>query len=202
MYLNTFQYKPEHVDCKSCASFVRKKGCTAQSCPWLAERIEAGTVGYKEAVMETFPRNAYMDARLHTVIHRFTGSLFLTPAHRQRMEQVKAQQGHRRRRDTPAYFSAMFLLTSNEELCTRTANCFCKHGIEFDYAVMRDASPHNYTLFSAARDIYTNSSGVAVSDLSNAEVVDTLAFSLIVNAMLVARYGCSVLKITDREGKL
>ena len=40
-----------------------------------------------------------------------------------------------------------------------------------------------------------------VSDLANAEVVDTLAFSLIVNAMLIARYGCPILKITDREGK-
>ena len=41
-----------------------------------------------------------------------------------------------------------------------------------------------------------------MSDLSNAEVVDTLAFSLIVNALLVARYGCSVLKIQDREAKV
>ena len=26
-----------------------------QTCPWLAERIEAGVVGYREAVLETFP---------------------------------------------------------------------------------------------------------------------------------------------------
>ena len=42
---------------------------------------------------------------------------------------------------------------------------------------------------------------IFLSDLANAEVVDTLAFSLIDNALLVARYGCPVLKITDREGK-
>ena len=197
MYLNTFQYKPEHIDCKQCTEFVRKKGCTAQVCPWLAERIEAGTVGYREAVIETFPRSPHMDARLHTVIRRFTGSLFLTPAHRQRMVLMKAHQGHRRRRDTPAYFSAMYLLTANEDLCNRTTNCFCIHGIEFDYATLRDISPHNFTLFSAARDIYTDSSGVTVGDLTNADVVDVLALSLIVNALLVARYGCSVLKIRE-----
>ena len=71
MYLNTFQYKPEHIGCKQCTEFVRKKGCTAQVCPWLAELIEAGTVGYREAVMETFHRSPHMDARLHTVIRRF-----------------------------------------------------------------------------------------------------------------------------------
>ena len=95
----------------------------------------------------------------------------------------------------------MYLLTADEDLCRRTKGCFCKHGIEFDKADLRNVAPHGFTLFSAARDIYTDSSGTMVSDLANAEVEDTLAFSLIVNALLVARYGCPVLKITDREGK-
>lgn len=89
MYINTFQYKPEHVDCRLCTKYAgKKKGCTAQGCPWLAERIEAGVVGYEEAVMETFPRSAHLDARLHTAIRRFTGSLFLSPAHQGRMERL------------------------------------------------------------------------------------------------------------------
>ena len=138
MYINTFQYKPEHVDCTLCTEFTRKQGCTAKGCPWLAERIEAGVVGYKEAVMETFPRNVHTDARLHTAIRRFSGSLFLTAAHYQRMERMKVRQGYRRRRDTPAYYAAMYLLTANEDICTRAANCFCRYGIEFDYATTQD----------------------------------------------------------------
>ncbi len=201
MYINTFQYKPEHVDCTLCTEYTRKKVCTAKSCPWLAERIEAGVVGYKEAVMETFPRDPHLEARLNTAVRRFSGSLFLSPAHYQRMEQKKAQQGYRRRRDTPAYCAAMYLLTANEDICTRTANCFCRYSIEFDYAITRDISPHNYTLLSAARDIYSDGSSVALSDLALSEIMDTLAFSLIINALLIARYGCSVLKICDREGK-
>ena len=138
MYINTFQYKPEHVDCTLCTEFTRKQSCTAKGCPWLAERIEAGVVGYKEAVMETFPRNVHTDARLHTAIRRFSGSLFLTAAHYQRMERMKVRQGYRRRRDTPAYYAAMYLLTANEDICTRAANCFCRYGIEFDYATTQD----------------------------------------------------------------
>ena len=203
MFINTFQYKPEHVDCRLCTEYGgKKKGCTAaQGCPWLAERIEAGVVGYEEAVMETFPRDAHLDARLHTAIQRFTGSLFLTPGHKGRMERMKAREGCRRKRDTPAYFAAMYLLTANDDLYLRAANCFCKHGIEFDYATTKDISPHCYTLLSAARDIYADGSGVALSDLSNNEVVDTLAFSLIVNALLVSRYGCAVLEIRERSAR-
>ncbi len=72
---------------------------------------------------------------------------------------------------------------------------------EFDYATTQDISPHNYTLLSAAKDIYSDGSSVALNDLAISEVVDTLAFSLIVNALLIARYGCSVLKISEKEGK-
>lgn len=55
MYINTFKYKPEDVSCVLCTEYVKKLGCTALSCPCLAERMEAGTVGYAEAVAELFP---------------------------------------------------------------------------------------------------------------------------------------------------
>ena len=89
-------------------------------------------------------------------------------------------------------------LTSNADIYNAAANCFCRKGIEFDYAVMKNVTPHNYTLFSAARDIYTDATGVTLSDLANREVTDTLVFSLITNALLIARYGCAVLSIRER----
>ena len=55
MYINTFKYTPKDVSCQLCTEYVKKLGCTALRCPWLAERIEAGVVGYREAVLETFP---------------------------------------------------------------------------------------------------------------------------------------------------
>ena len=198
LQINTFQYNPADVDCNQCSKYGGKEqGCTAKTCPWLAKRIEAGVAGYEEAIRETFPRDAHLDDRLRTVVRYFTGSLYITTSHQRRMERMMKH----RRQNTPAYYSAMYLLTADEDLCRRTKGCFCKHGIEFDKADLRNVAPHAFTLFSAARDIYTDSSGTMVSDLANTEVVDTLAFSLIVNALLVARYGCAVLKITDREGK-
>ena len=73
-------------------------------------------VGYEEAVRDTFPHDAHLDARLRTVIRRFTGLLFLIPSHEQRMECVKIEQVYRRKRSTPAYYAAMYLLTANEDL--------------------------------------------------------------------------------------
>ncbi len=150
------------------------------------------------AIMETIPRIPHREDCPHIGTRRFFGSLFLTADHRQRMKKLKTRLGSRRGRDTPAYFAAMYLLTANEGLYHHAANCFCRYGIEFAYATLRDMSPHDYTLFSAAKDIYLDTPGMALADLANSVVVDPLAFSLIANALLIARYGRAVLDIRER----
>lgn len=54
MHVKTFKYKPEDVACVLCTEYIKKLGCTALSCTCLAERMEAGTVGYAEAMAELF----------------------------------------------------------------------------------------------------------------------------------------------------
>ena len=100
-------------------------------CPWLADRIEAGVVGYREAVLETFPHERRLFQRLNLLIKHYPGSLWSNEQHERRMQYQCAVQGYRRRRDTNAYYAAMYLLTSDDDIYRRTANCFCKDGIEF-----------------------------------------------------------------------
>lgn len=136
MYINTFKYTPKDVSCQLCTEYVKKLGCTALRCPWLAERIEAGVVGYREAVLETFPHERRLFQRLNLLIKHYPGSLWSNEQHERRMQYQCAVQGYRRRRDTNAYYAAMYLLTSNDDIYRRTANCFCKDGIEFGYIPM------------------------------------------------------------------
>lgn len=137
MYINTFKYTPKDVSCQLCTEYVKKLGCTALRCPWLAERIEAGVVGYRESVLETFPHERRLFQRLNLLIKHYPGSLWSNEQHERRMQYQCAVQGYRRRRDTNAYYAAMYLLTSNDDIYRRTANCFCKDGIEFGYAVLK-----------------------------------------------------------------
>lgn len=71
MYINTFKYTPKDVSCQLCTEYVKKLGCTALRCPWLAERIEAGVVGYREAVLETFPHERRLFQRLNLLIKHY-----------------------------------------------------------------------------------------------------------------------------------
>ena len=106
--------------------------------------------------------------------------------------------GYYRHRDTPAFYAAMYLLTSNADIYERAATCFCKRGVEFGYALLRGISSHNYTLLAAARSICTGSNGLTAGDLADADVVDPEEFQLIVNALLIARFGPAALHL--REG--
>lgn len=117
-----FKYKMEDVECKFCTEYRgKKRGCAHAVCPWLAERIEAGVVGYEEALLDSFPHNPRLGAKLRTAVQLFHGSLWLNEGHRQRMETLKAREGFQRRRDTPAYFAAMYLLTADPDTANRTA---------------------------------------------------------------------------------
>ena len=108
MFISTFRYKPEYVACPLCTEYRKDQGCTLSACPWLAERIEAGVVGYQEAVMGTMPRHRLLAPRLRVLITCFPGSLWKDERHQERMEYAKARLGYYRRRDTPAFYAALF----------------------------------------------------------------------------------------------
>ena len=104
-------------------------------------------------------------------------------AHRKRMETLRLLLGCRKERDTPEFFAALYLLTSNKELADRTFNCFFRGGIDFRYARRRGISSHDYTLLMAAKSLYCHT------------------FRLLINALLIARFGLDALKITERRGQ-
>ena len=201
MYINTFKYTPEDVDCKLCTEYVKKFGCTACGCPWMAERIEAGVVSYSEVGRQMVPHDKRLMARPETLIRDFPGMLWKDEPHGQRVEGEKTPRRHSKRRDTPAFLEVRFRFTSDEEIYRRAGNCLCRRGVEFDYARLHEISPHDYTLYIAARGIYTNAGGLTTRDLADAEVVDAAALRMIVNALLIARYGCAVLDIHERGRK-
>ena len=194
------EYEMEDVECKFCTEYKGKKGgCSHRVCPWLAERIEVGAAGYEEALLDSFPNNPDLTARLHTAVRLFRGSLWLNEAHRLRMEALEAREGSDPRRDTPAYFAAMYLLTADPDTAKRTASCFYRDGIMFSRAITKGISTLGYTLLSAARDIYASGDGIALTDLADREIIDTDAFCLIVNALLIARYGSAALELQQKE---
>ena len=55
---------PADLSCSICNEYIKPVGCTAPECPYLAERIEAGVVGYQEMLANTFPYHKVLMFRL------------------------------------------------------------------------------------------------------------------------------------------
>ena len=75
------------------------------------------------------------------------------------MEVFNNRLGFIKSRNTPSYYAALYLLTSNDALYRRTANCFYYGGIDFSYAALRGISLHNYALLYVAKGL-RNAGGV------------------------------------------
>lgn len=197
MYLNTFRYTPEMVDCKLCTEYQTKRGCTASGgCPWLAERIEAGVVGYGEAVMSSFPNKSRLQARLHMAVHLFNGSLWLDEQHQQRFNNLMARFKYgKKRKDLSKYYAVIFLFSSSIELNRRTINCVDRQSIEFSFADTLEMSDEDYALFTAARSIAVGNTHRLLKKLEDISAVGLREFCLIVNALLIERYGLNAFNI-------
>ena len=194
MYIRNYTYSAEDVDCKFCTEVVGRKGCRQEVCPYYAERIEAGVISYAEAVLSLIPSTSSIQNRLPGLIHGFPGSLWADEKHKTRMEVFNNRLGYIKSRNTPSYYAALYLLTSNDALYRRTANCFYHGGIDFSYAVLRGISPHNYALFCAAKGL-RHARGVTESELADPMTIDDEAFRLIMNALLIAKYGTAAFNL-------
>lgn len=188
MYIRRFTYKPEDVDCKLCTEY-KKCDRNLMKCPWIAERIEAGAVSYQEAVLTAFPGKGLSFERLIETIEHYPGTFWLNKQHKDRMEIFNHRLGYVPKRNVPVYYAVMYLLTTSEELFRRTSNCFYHQGIEFDYAVLQNISLHDYALYAVAKDLYTRSVKLSMLDMADREIVDDEVFRLIINAVLIAKYG-------------
>ena len=93
----------------------------------------------------------------------------------------------------------MYLLTSNLPLHTRTEDCYSYKGIDFRSVNTKGISVRNYPLFQTARRLYSGETKIKYLDLTNPETVDDALLALIVNALLIVRFGLRALKLTKGD---
>lgn len=202
MYLNRFRYLPGTVDCKFCTEYQKKKGCAASgACPWLAERIEAGVVSYSEALLDSFNGSERLTARLLIAVQLFNGSLWLDDQHEKRWHNLMARFGYsKRRKDTAKYYAVIYLFAASVELNRLTVNCVDRQRIEFSWADTSNASDEDCALFVAAESIAVGDIAGLLQRLEDTSAVGTSEFCIIVNALLIERYGLYALNIKEKTG--
>ena len=70
MILSRFCYKPEDVACRYCLHY-RRRSCQVPICPYIAERLQSGAIGYRDLILECFGHipHAGLHKRIQAVEH-------------------------------------------------------------------------------------------------------------------------------------
>ena len=194
MKIRDFKYTPKDVDCRYCTKFIRGH-CRANGCPWINERIEAGIIGYTEALEETFLEFTSLRRRVK-LISACSSSFWKDEQHRQRFAAAQAIFGIYRKRNTPAYYAALYILTSDDSLFRRTADCVRKKKIDFRFANVRNMTASQYALYKTAKSLYNESSEVSIDEFADPSLFGLEEFKTAVNAMLISRYGLSAVYLS------
>lgn len=97
--------------------------------------------------------------------------------------------------------AALFLLTYSGKLWARASSAVTWDNVDFSKITLRNIDSQDYTVFQAAKSLCTGKRKITAADLTDKELVSDATLRLLVDAILIARYG-GVTLLTVREGAL
>ena len=197
MVLCRFHYKKEDVDCTYCRSYMRHT-CQESVCPYIPERLEAGTIGYQELAERCLRMAGHQKLwkRASSLSKGNTLPLALEPAHRHRLsEWPEAGTAS----ICPQKLAAVYLLSSRIGLWRRVLPHISHGRIDFSSVSLRGIDPRDYPVYRAAKGLYCGKLLITSAELADEEQVSSEAFGDILNAMLIARYGKSIMAAEVRK---
>lgn len=169
MVLCRFHYKKEDVDCTYCRSYMRHT-CQESVCPYIPERLEAGTIGYQELAERCLRMAGHQKLwkRASSLSKGNTLPLALEPAHRHRLsEWPEAGTAS----ICPQKLAAVYLLSSRIGLWRRVLPHISHGRIDFSSVSLRGIDPRDYPVYRAAKGLYCGKLLITSAELADEEQV-------------------------------
>ena len=93
--------------------------------------------------------------------------------------------------------AVIYLLTADNTLWNLAKNAVKKNAVDFDAIKLKAIHPKGYVLYCAAKDIYSGTRLLAVSDLMDMNLVTPKLFGVITNAMAIRRFGMGAFAVSE-----
>ena len=196
-FLGGYSSTAADVDCRYCLHYQHRT-CHSRTCPYLAERMEAGAVTLTELAAETIRAWQYIPLKRRAVsVMRRAGSIrFEGQLH---LAQIMEAWHDRPDCADSTWLAAVYLLSARTELWAQTSRVLQQSPIDFTAVRLNDISTQDYILYRAAKGIPQGTLGAAAEDLADRDLVGNNTLLLILSAALIARYGPQVMKIGRDE---
>ena len=181
------------VDCRYCLEYGQRR-CQNRTCPYLAERLEAGAVTMEELIAETVQpwKHLPLKQRALSVIRRVNSFRFEGTLHVVRMMDVidKSQN-----LADSTWLAAVYLLSAYSRLWELTSKAVWRNQIDFDSVRLNGLDIQDYVLYRAAKGILHGTLGATSEELADPELVSDDTLRLILCAAAAARYGPDAMRI-------
>ena len=189
------RYRPAaaDVDCRNCLEH-RRRGCRSLTCLYLSERLEAGVVTLEELMTEIIRPWRHLPLRQRAIglACREGGFHFDGQLHIMRMaEMTKAEEEYVNSR----WLATVYLLSAHAGLWRKTLFAVRPGQIDFARVRLGESTVQEYVLYRAAKGICTGTLGATSEELADPELVSDETLLLILNAVVIARYGPEVMNV-------
>lgn len=192
MILSRFRYKPVDVACRYCLHYHRRS-CQVPICPYIAERLKSGAIGYRDLILECFGHipHAGLRKRIQAVEHWDGPDQVIL---RTVFVQLKSRFADRAWDGAPpGYLAALYLLASKERLWQPALSALSHDFIDFNRIALHGFTAQDYPVFYSARRLYDLKPPMEVEDLAHRNLVSDMDFLNIIYATLIARHGKAVM---------
>lgn len=94
----------------------------------------------------------------------------------------------------PNYAAAVFLLCADEQLWEIVRKDVLDTGIYFEQVKLGGVKLEQYILFHAAKDVYSGTKHIRLSELTDRELISNEILKLIVNAFVIEKCGVGIVR--------
>jgi hypothetical protein len=188
--------KKELEECQAC-DYPISDCCNDTPCIYFAERLAVGMVDYAAIVDNYFKEcgSYYLKRRLEALVRQFDGEIFLNPIHRARFYTVCRLQNVSIEERNPAYLATLFLLTADNKLWCAAKEHIYLDSFDFKKMHLNGINTNGYAIYQTARTIYTGREYVKQDEIADKTLIDVQTFKMIVNAMLLSKYGTAMFQV-------
>ena len=96
-------------------------------------------------------------------------------------------------------YAAVFLLSADFSLRKRSENAVSNGTVDFGKIDLKGISADGYTLYKAAKTVYTQNPEITSDELFDKELADDLILYIIFNGFLIAENGIKILELEVTE---
>lgn len=190
---NKFEYSPEDCDCKYCLRW-QKEECTENKCPYMKERITAGAISIKEALLEALSTVNHFTFQIRLRNHIRESEENTMAFKNEKHKQVFTEAIRKMNKKDNVLMAAIYLFTADGLLWKQVSRYVDRGEIAYNRIRPTNTTETGYTLFCCAKDLSLGTKHLTISDLVDSDLIPPKLFGVICNAMAIRRYGLGAIQ--------